>query len=461
MNWLENTISYDRKVPLGAIYDDKSVFIHLHRLFDNFITVGTFREQWLNDFGLADKDFPMGVDRARFSKNWKIASSKQFAEFVKGMAKRKFVLYAPLDPPYRINPLSYVMNSPTIAHAYEHKRYFRDEFSDLINMPEYVVLRFDDLTDPMYDELRQRLGNKFVVQDAESSGSKGTFVISKRPDYEKAVKALAKESSGTMVVSKFIKGLPCSVQVCITKYGIFTGGLQKQLVNSKYLCNLEAPNVSRWLGGELGGSFPDIIKHRIQEISTVVGSELASHGYRGIFGIDLIVTPENEVYAIEINARLTGYTHILSDMQYVKQKIPFLLLHTLELGNYKYEVNDLEALATMTSLDEKYSYIILSNQTNDVMKLATDIKTGLYRVDGDKVTYIKPSYTVADIKDDRTILILSKFSKGAKLRVGQRVLKIVKRGKCMASTGDLDSKSQHLIKTIKQTFQLPLIGHDA
>lgn len=460
MNWLENTISYDRKVPLGAIYDDKSVFIHLHRLFDNFITVGTFHEQWLNNFGLADKDFPLGVDRARFSKNWKIASSKQFAEFAKGMARRKFVLYAPLDPPYLINPLSYVMNSPTIAHAYEHKRYFRDEFSDLINMPEYVVLRLDDLTGPMYSELRQRLGSKFVVQDAESSGSKGTFIISKQPDYDQAVRALGKDSSGTVVVSKFIKGLPCSVQVCITKHGIFTGGLQKQLVNSRYLCNPDGDRISSWCGGELGGAFPDIIKHRIQEIATVVGSELASHGYRGIFGIDLIVTPENEVYAIEINARLTGYTHILSDMQYVKEKIPFLLLHVLELGNYKYDVNDLEALATMTSLDEKYSYIILSNQRSEPLKLPTDIKTGLYRIDGDKVTYIKPSYSVADIKDDRDILIFSKFTKGAKLRVGQRVLKMVKRGKCMASNGDLDSKSQSLIKIVKQTFQLPLIGHD-
>jgi hypothetical protein len=354
------------------------------------------------------------------------------------------------------------MNSPTIAHAYEHKRYFRDEFSGLITMPEFEVLRLDELTGVMYSELRARFGSKFVVQDVESSGSKGTHFVSTRESYEKAVKTLKMTSySGAVVVSEFIKGLPCSVQVCITKYGIFTGGLQKQLINSKYLYNQVTSAASGWCGGELGGSFPEIIKHRVQEIATVVGSELASHGYRGIFGIDLLVTPENKVYAIEINARLTGYTHILSDMQMTKKKIPFSLLHVLELGNYKYEVEDLEALANMTSLDEKFSYLILMNQTDGLIKLTQEIKSGLYRLEGDNLVYVRPSYSVEDIKDDKTILLFCKFPKGEKVEAGRRLIKIVKRGKCMAGNGDLDSKSQQLVKIVKQTFNLPLIGHES
>lgn len=462
MSWLEDTITYDKRVPLGAIYDDKSVFVHLHRLFDNFITVGAgFREHWLGEFGLSEKDFTLPVDRTRFAKSWKLASSKQFADFVKGSPRRKFLLYGPLDPPYRINPLSYIMNSPTIAHAYEHKRYFRDEFSDLINMPEYVVLKLDDLTGPMYTELRNRFDGKFVVQEVESSGSKGTFIVSKRADYDRAVTSLKSTSySATVVVSRFVKGLPCSVQVCITKYGIFTGGLQNQLVSSKYLCNIQKVGAPQWCGGELGGAFSEIVKHRIQEIATVVGSELASHGYRGIFGIDLLVTPESEVYAIEVNARLTGYTHILSDIQYAKQKIPFILLHTLELGNFKYEVNDLDALANMTSLDEKFSYVIIHNQSNDSFKMPSNIKVGLYRLDGDQLTFVKPSYTVEDIKDDKSILIFCKYPKGHKVLPGKRLVKFVKRGKCMAANGELDVKTQRQVQIIKNTFNLPDVKVD-
>ncbi|HSW81708.1 MAG TPA: ATP-grasp domain-containing protein [Candidatus Saccharimonas sp.] len=469
MSWLEDTITYDKRVPLGAIYDDKSVFVHLHRLFENFITVGAgFHESWLGQFGLTEKDFTLPVDRSRFAKSWKLASSKQFADFVKGSPRRKFLLYGPLDPPYRINPLSYIMNSPTIAHAYEHKRYFRDEFSDLINMPEYVVLKLDDLTGHMYAELRARFDGKFVVQEVESSGSKGTFIISKRVDYDRAVASLRNTSySATVVVSRFVKGLPCSVQVCITKYGIFTGGLQNQLVSSKYLCKqpkADAPAgealTEQWCGGELGGPVSEIVKHRIQEIATVVGSELASHGYRGIFGIDLLVTPESEVYAIEVNARLTGYTHILSDIQYAKQKIPFILLHTLELGNYKYEVNDLDALANMTSLDEKFSYVIIHNISNELFKIPTNIKVGLYRIDGDQLTFVKQSYTVEDIKDDKSVLIFCKWPKGHKVPSGKRIIKFVKRGKCMAANGELDVKTQRQVQIIKNAFNLPDVKVD-
>jgi len=453
--WLNDVIEYNRSAPLGAVYDDQIVFAQMHRMFDNFVTVGTKRESWVNQFGLADKAFYIEADRKKLGPRWKFASSRQFSELVKGMPKRKFILYSPLDPPYPINPLTYIMNSPTIAHTYEHKRYFRDEFSELVKMPEYTVHRVDELNKTMFRVLRESFG-KFVIQDVESSGSKGTFIINNEIQYADAVTDLRANSySGSVVVSKFVRGLPYSVQVCVTKYGIFTGGLQRQLVDSKYLCNPKLASVSRWCGGELGGEHSEIVKHRTQEVATIIGNELDSHGYRGIFGIDLIVTPENDVYSIEINARLTGYTHLLADMQLAKHKIPFLLLHTLELGNYKYTVEDLDALPNMYSLDDRYSYMILNNLVDRPIKLQKEIKTGLYRIEKGTLTYINPSYTIDDIKDDRYLLIFSKYDKGEIVDRGKRVLKVIKRGSCMAANGDLDIKSQKLIQSIKEEFAIP------
>jgi hypothetical protein len=161
------------------------------------------------------------------------------------------------------------------------------------------------------------------------------------------------------------------------------------------------------------------------------------------------------VYSIEINARLTGYTHMLADMQFAKRKIPFLLLHTLELGNYKYEVEDLEALPSMYSLDQKYSYMILNNLVDRPIKLEKEIRTGLYRLEKGTLTYIKPSYTIEDIKDDRYLLIFSKYGKGESVERGKRVLKIIRRGSCMAANGDLDLKNQKLVQLIKEEFAIP------
>lgn len=456
MNDINTLISYNRNTPLGAIYDDQSVFLHMNHYFDNFLTISDASGQWLDDLGLRDKNVEMQIDRSGVEKV-KIASSREFADFVKSQGRRKYVLYGPLSPPYVVNPLIYIMNSPTIAHAYEHKRYFRDEFAELINMPPHVVRRLDELDADMFNEL-QTLYSKFVIQDVESSGSKGTFIVSNVDQYNAAVKQLnATSFSGSVVVSEFVNGQPYSVQVCVTKYGVFTGGLQRQLVDSKYLCNLDLPGVSRWCGGELGGDIPEILKHRTQEIAAVVGSELSSHGYRGIFGIDLLITPENDVFAIEVNARLTGYTHVLSDMQFANNKIPFALLHTLELGNYKYEVEDLEALPTMNSTGEPYSYLILNSARDGSIILEHDIKSGIYEYKEDgSIEYVKPGYSVVDFENDQQFIVFCKFKKGHEIERGKRILKIVKKGRSMAEDGDLDEANQQFIEAIKQHFKVNL-----
>lgn len=456
MSWLENVITYNRNTPIGTIYYDQAVFLQLNKYFEDVKMVGNSDNKWLRDFNLYDKSLFLRSEHENVTGHPRLAALPEFAEISKTMPRRKFVLYSPLDPPYPVNPLIYIMNSPTIAHAYEHKRYFRDEFADIINLPEHVVRRLDQLDADAFEELSLTFDGKFVVQEVESSGSKGTFIVSTLEQFERAVANLKKISySGTVVISKFIKGETYSVQVCVTKYGTFTGGLQKQLVDSPYLCNPNLPEVSKWVGGELGGVYPEILKHRTQEIATVVGSELASHGYRGIFGIDLIITPENEVYAIEINARLTGYTHVLSDMQYAKEKIPFMLLHILELGNFKYEVNDSETLPTMSSLDEIHSYLILCNQLEGEQILKVEIKNGIYKITGSGLQFIKPSYSIEDLPDENHVIILSRFNKGDTIRRGARLLKIVKKGSTLdPETGDLHKPAQRMIEKIKNHFKI-------
>lgn len=452
---LTHAISYDRNTPLGAIYYDQAVFLHMHRFFDNLLTISDTSGEWLKDLNLDVKNVKLDISHTpdtAFQPN--AASSPEFAEYIKDHQKRKVLLYGPLSPPYIVNPLTYIMNSPTIAHAYEHKRYFRDEFSELINMPEYVVKRLDELNDDAFVELTT-LFTKFVIQDVESSGSRGTFIVSTKEQYELAVKKLRETSfSGSVVVSQYVSGRTCSVQVCVTKYGIFAGSLQRQLVDSKYLCNLNLLGAPRWCGGELGVDTSDIVKHRTQEIATVVGSELASHGYRGIFGIDLLVTPENDVYAIEINARLTGYTHVLSDMQYANDTIPFSVLHTLELGNYKYEVEDLEALPTMGSTTTTYSYLILHNLLEDTYVLQKHVKSGIYEYDGRSIRYIKPGFSVTDLENDNQFILLCKYGKGDEVLQGKRILKIIKPGPSMGEDDDIDEAHQHLFNIIKKEFNL-------
>lgn len=402
-------IEYKSQAPIGVVSADPYNFLLYDKLFSDFRIVTPHAQDWLQEEPINAQVSSLNAVKKSEEVAPGLLSSKKFVDMFKADSKRKFVLYSPLDPPYKINPLAYLMNSPTIAHAYENKRYFRDEFSDLIRMPEYEIKYMHELDKAAsYRDLKDEYG-AFVLQDEESSGSKGTYVIRNQDDYVDAIKALKKFSRGrSIVVSKFVAGEVSSIQVCITKYGTFSGGIQRQLVDSKYLCNLKLAGATKWCGGEVGTEYPDIVQHQAHEIATVVGSELSSHGYKGIFGVDIIVTPENEVYAIEINARLTGYSHIISDLQMMEGKIPFMLLHALELGNMEYEVTDLEALPSTGRYKKPASLLIVNNPSEEDFELKQYIQPGIYRYVDGKISFVKPGYSLSDLRGEDMMIISSR-----------------------------------------------------
>lgn len=448
-------ITYNVQTPVGAVSNDPYHFLIYDKLFENVKIITPTTQDWLKDLPINAQVTSLNVAKKGEATTERMVASKKFTDAFKLDSKRKFVLYSPLDPPYKINPLAYLMNSPTIAHAYENKRYFRDEFADLIRMPEYEIKYMSELDKAAsYRDLKAEYGS-FVLQDEESSGSKGTYVIHDQDDYVDAVKLLKKFSRGrTIVVSKFIQGEVSSIQVCITKYGTFMGGIQRQLLGSKHLCNVKLAGASNWCGGEIGTEYPDIIQHQAQEIATVVGSELSSHGYKGIFGIDIIVTPENEVYAIEINARLTGYSAIISDLQLLEGKIPFMLLHALELGNLNYEVTDLEALPSSGRYKKPASLMIVNNPSEEDFVLEHQIEAGVYKYADGKINFVKPACSLSDLRGEDTMLIMSRYNRGEVVEPGKRILKIVKLGKTL-SKGDLNPKNRAMVDAVKKAFDLP------
>ncbi len=447
------SIQYNRSLPIGAVSNDTYNFLLYDKLFDDFQAVTPQQQDWLAEVPV--KHAAVSLKLPDDADDQRTIRSKKFVDLVKTDPKRKYVLYSPLDPPYKTNPLVYLMNSPTIAHAYENKRYFRDEFADLIRMPEYEIKYISELDKAAaYKDLREEFGG-FVLQDEESAGSKGTYIVHNYDDFTDAVRALKKFSRGrSVVVSKFVPGETSSIQVCITKYGVFSGGIQRQLLNSQYLCNPKVEGGTRWCGGELGTEYPEIVQHQANEMAAIVGSELSSHGYQGIFGIDLVVSPDNEVYAIEINARLTGYSHLISDMQLLENKIPFMLLHALELGNITYEVTDLEALPSNGRYKKPVSLMIVNNPLEEEFVFKKYIKPGVYRYKNGRLNFVKEAYSIDSLQGEDTMLILSRHNAGSIVGPGKRVLKIIKFGKIMTK-GDLSPKNQAIVAAVKKEFSLP------
>src|SRR5687768_5427017 len=101
---LDSVISYNRSTPLGAIYYDQAVFLHMQNFFDDFVTVTRKPGVWLEDLNFEHTNISLDIANEDME-NLKLASSDEFASFIKTQPKRKYILYSPLSPPYVANPL--------------------------------------------------------------------------------------------------------------------------------------------------------------------------------------------------------------------------------------------------------------------------------------------------------------------------------------------------------------------
>jgi len=73
-----------------------------------------------------------------------------------------------------------------------------------------------------------------------------------------------------------------------------------------------------------GSVFPSLLDkeviNRLKEYTLQIGSIMGADGYKGIFGCDFIVTPTNQIYFVEINARKVAST--LENSLYIKSLLP-------------------------------------------------------------------------------------------------------------------------------------------
>ena len=201
-----------------------------------------------------------------------------------------------------------------------------------------------------YENWAEELGPRFVVQlpDIQKGGGRGTFFVGSKGKYDALQKRLAngiwRETRLTSVlVRRFLEGIPASVAICVTRNGILISGLQKQLIDLPYCRGFEENGV--FCGHVWGGdTWPESVLGKAREQARKVGNHLASLGYRGIAGIDFIVQPEEEkVYPVEINPRLTGAFPVLSLLHLTHGIVPMEAFHLLEFLNMPYQV-DVEGL---------------------------------------------------------------------------------------------------------------------
>lgn len=240
------------------------------------------------------------------------------------------------------------INTSTIICTLNNKLYNRLWLSNVVDTLPVKTLTKSECN---YKNIKDIFPDfsRFVIQKNISSGGNGTYLLT--PNSESYI--LNELENGELyIVSPYIKdAYSINIHLCISDNCTiqFPFSLQiTKLVNHKILfCGsdyMAATNISVE------------IKNNIQSNVEKICAMLKLLGYKGVLGIDLMVTSQH-IYFIEINPRFQGSSMPLSK-SLTNNKLPSL--YELHLAAFENKISDI-IKTNINNLKIEYSILIYSN----------------------------------------------------------------------------------------------------
>ncbi len=223
------------------------------------------------------------------------------------------------------------------------------------------------------DEVLREFPNGCVVQTQRSHTGTGTYFVKNQEEFVN----LEKELQGNLVkFTELIDGVSLTANACIAFRKIFINGLQFQITG--------IPELTPGLGSTVGNDFTYAnkldkkIKDEIFVEIQKLGEILKSEGYRGLFGLDLVLDKNtNEIYIIEINARQTANIPLQTKLEIKANKTPLLLLHIAEFLDIQDEAEP------ETEFSELIGSQIFLRSKRDSFEIKNELHSGIYRLQSD------------------------------------------------------------------------------
>jgi predicted SPOUT superfamily RNA methylase MTH1 len=357
-------------------------------------------------------------------------------------------------------------NPTTIRREFGHKGEFRRILKqlDLPLIPGEQISR-DELIRRGYHSLCLSLGKDMVFQlpDITKGGGRGTFFIRSEKDYLDFLRCISKGSYRgygvkSVNVAQLIEGFPASVAVCATRYGALISGIQTQVMDIP-----EVLKVRRGNGFFCGHDwtyrrYSTSLQERITKTAQTLSGYMWDRGYRGIFGIDLVVDERaGEVYPVECNTRYTGAFPMLSMHHSKNGAIPMDLFHILEFLDADYEI-DVEKLNQTYRKRIGGSHIILFNKVHVPLKVGGNVRSGIYRhVPGEhRIEFIREGLRYEDLNgEDEFILTDGVPCQGNTVVFNDeltRVCRILFPFQIIESATELNGKAREIVNLVYDQF---------
>jgi hypothetical protein len=240
------------------------------------------------------------------------------------------------------------------------------------------------------------------------------------------------------------------------------GPLQTELVGFSEL----TPFSGGWCGNEVFAAnqsdllTPDI-RQQAQQATLALGQQLRRAGYRGCFGLDLLLDQDTgALYLGEMNPRITGATPMTSQAMLDAESAPLLLFHLLEWlspgDELDYEL-DVAAFNEQWLRAEglgSWGQMILEQkeETNDVVAAAPD--SGLWQMPSDGTAqFVRSAFSLDAISRENEALFLRTVNVGQGQYKGGSLGRIVLRGRLLTDDHRLQPRAQAWIRSFTEMFR--------
>ena len=197
------------------------------------------------------------------------------------------------------------LNAAKLMNDLDNKLTFRQMVQDIVPMLEVEIVYGEDCRLDMLQELPVFKGcDAFIVQVPIASGGEGTFILSE--DTKDDILSRLK-SDEQYIVSAYRKD---NISVNIHAV-IFDNGVQIFPGSVQIIQRCENRLFYRGCDYKAYQDLPEDQIKSFEDYAIVLCQRISSMGYRGVIGIDAILT-EGHIYFLEVNNRFQGSTVVLN-----------------------------------------------------------------------------------------------------------------------------------------------------
>lgn len=270
-----------------------------------------------------------------------------------------------------------------------------------------------------FHDLSSAYGTRFVAQAAEGQGGSGTVFLSTDGEWEETVKRFAGQP---MWITPFAGDLSLNINAIALPGASRAGYPSVQLTGLPYL---HAPD-GAYCGNDFhaAAALPAALLHSVREQTERIGNAIAQRGYRGLFGLDLVVDDRTgAAYIVDLNARGQGSTPLHTQLEHCAGRTPLpVITLLLEAGVIEPE----HALSAASGCFEPLAGAqVRYRYGGPAQALQDPPRPGAYSRQG---VWLRPARLMEEIGTDEALLTGGPPRSGTVVETGSQLFRICTHG---------------------------------